>query len=304
MRISTSVAALSLASTALAQLSPIALGETLLNFLTPNCQATVLELVNGTSPISECLNVQSLLPILLSNGSIIPGIDAYLETTCIGAPCSNETLVNATQTILTGCATDIASLGLSNTTLTEIGEYIVSGYPVAREVACLKTSTPYNATNASIPITNATYNLTNGTFCATSLLTELSSFLGANLTDTYVETALLGGNATTVQLLKEIPYSTLCSDCIFAAADLIEESYPFLGNYSISNNVTIVQLLDGTCNAAGFNVTSNGTLPSTISEIAVNSTYSYNVTAGNFTYTPASPVAGNVTAVKKRWLGQ
>lgn len=183
------------------------------------------------------------------------------------------------------------------------------------------------------------YNTTNGTFCATSLLTELQSYLGANLSLPYIATAALGGNATVVQLIENIPPKALCSDCIFAAVDLIEEQYPWLGNVSITTmngtNTTLNQFLIGTCNAT-YSITkstsrnlifrhtipladvrSDGTLPSTITESAVNSTFPFNVTAGNVTYHPSNSSSAvpalnssmarrdvDITAAKRRWFGR
>jgi hypothetical protein len=184
------------------------------------------------------------------------------------------------------------------------------------------------------------YNTTNGTFCATSLLTELQSYLGANLSLPYIATAALGGNAT-VQLIEKIPPKALCSDCIFAAVDLIEEQYPGLGNISLGaingTNTTLNQFLTGTCNAtysitkstsrclifrhhialALADVRSDGTLPSTITESAVNSTFPFNVTAGNVTYHPSNTSSAiparnssiakrdvDITAAKRRWFGR
>jgi hypothetical protein len=107
------------------------------------------------------------------------------------------------------------------------------------------------------------YNTTNGAFCATSLLTELQSYLGANLSLPYIATAALGGNATVVQLIEKIPTKALCSDCIFAAVDLIEEQYPWFGNISLGaingTNTTLNQFLVGTCNAT-YNITKSASM--------------------------------------------
>ncbi len=114
---------------------------------------------------------------------------------------------------------------------------------------------PFNGTNATIPITSSEYNQTNGTFCVTSVLTEVSAYLGANLTNPFVDTLVLGGNSTALNLLGMIPHTALCSDCIYAGVDLIEEQYPQLGSISIAGNMTVNQYLDGVCNATGLQMT-------------------------------------------------
>ncbi|WWD19256.1 hypothetical protein CI109_103714 [Kwoniella shandongensis] len=321
-----------------------------LNLLSPNCQSVVLGLATNSSA-SQCLHVDLLAGLITTNGSVIPSIDNYLSTICSSAPCSNETLTNTTQTILEGCSSDLSNFGITNQTL----EYVVELYPLAREVLCLKTSDPFKANstasaNSTTPTSaNATvssnstssYNTTNGTFCATSLLTELSSYLGAPLTTSYITNAALGGNATVVQRLQSIPPSALCDECIFAALDLIEQELPFVGNISVGNS-TLNTYLNGQCKSDNLTISTNGTLPTNITITASNSTFSYNITAGNVTYHPNSTVlpnvakaaasnssslmaaatslassnvtsslasvatsaVGNTTALKRRWVGQ
>lgn len=315
MRLSTSAIAVSAlgASSALAQLSitsVLGTAESYLAMLSPSCQATVISLASPSAPAYQCLQVQNIIPIILSNASIVPGIDSYLSSICSSAPCSNGTLYNLTQSITSGCSSDLSKYGITNTTIAEI----IGTYPLAREVACLKTSAPFNGTNATIPISNSTYNTTNGTFCATSLLTEVSAYLGANLTNSFIDNAVLSGNTTILNMLEMIPPTALCNDCIFAALDLIEDEFPQVGSVPISANVTLNSYLNGTCNATGYVVSTNGTLPSTIIESAINSTLGFNITVGNVTIAPMNgtqpgPSTINITirgepAMKKRWFGK
>ena len=116
---------------------------------------------------------------------------------------------------------------------------------------------PFNGTNASIPITHSTYNTTNGTFCVTSLLTELTAYTGSNLTNAFADSLVIGANATALHLIEASPRTALCSDCIFAALDLIEEAYPQAGSIQVGSNVTINQYLNGTCNATGYHITTS-----------------------------------------------
>ena len=300
--------------------------------LSPSCQSTVLSLATNSS-LAQCLDFTALLPVFTSNSSVIAPLDTWLADTCSMSPCSNTTLASTAQTLITGCQSDLSNAGLTNSTI----EDIFGLYPLAREIACLKTSDPFNATNATIPIASGGYNATNGTFCATSLLTELSSYLGANLTIPYVLTVALGANSTALQTLEMIPPTALCSECIFAALDLVEQEYPSIGNYSVASNYTLNQYLEGTCAADGYNITTNGTLPANITEVADNSTYPYTIVVGNTTILPGnatvappsfssvptnisiptnspttaatisasgSPERRNVAAVKGRWIGE
>ncbi|KAK8854607.1 hypothetical protein IAR55_003346 [Kwoniella newhampshirensis] len=348
MRASTSIVALAtVASYAAAQTTSIASAATAaLSLLSPNCQATILQLATNSSA-AQCLHVDLLAGLVTSNGSLIPGVDNYLSTICSSAPCTNETLTNTTQTVLQACSSDLTNFGITNQTL----EYAMELYPLAREVLCLKTSDPYTSANATMPMSanstmssnsTSSYNTTNGTFCATSLLTEFSSYLGTDLTTSYVTSVALGGNATALQTIESIPLSALCNECVFAALDLVEEELPFIGNISVMNT-TLNGFLDGQCNSTNLTVSTNGTLPTNVTISAVNSTFTYNITAGNVTYAPNSTVlpavaqaassnssallaaatsltsgnatsslasaatsivAGNSTAMKRRWIGE
>lgn len=119
------------------------------------------------------------------------------------------------------------------------------------------SSAPFNGTNATIPISSAGYNSTNGTFCVTSLLTELSAYLGTNLTNSLVDAAILSGNRSTLQMIQMIPPTALCSDCVFAAVDLIYQEYPEVGSLPVSANLTVNTALNGQCNATRFQLTSS-----------------------------------------------
>jgi hypothetical protein len=80
-------------------------------------------------------------------------------------------------------------------------------------------------------------------------LTSVSTYLGANLTNNYVDTLLIGANGEAYRQLLSIPQTYLCDDCIFAAYDLIEQQIPGIANITISQNATLEQALGGVCNA-------------------------------------------------------
>lgn len=189
--------------------------------------------------------------VITANSSIVPPLDMYLVDVCNSAPCTNATLTSVANSIITGCTSDLANAKLSNATV--LG--IFGLYPLAREVACSKTSMPFNGTNATIPISPTTYNETGGTFCVTSLLTELSAYIGVNLTNSYVDTLILGGNSTALRMIEMIPRTALCSDCVFGAVDLIYQEYPQVGSLQLSSNMTVNAYLNGLCNSTGYSLT-------------------------------------------------
>ncbi|OCF57660.1 hypothetical protein L486_05122 [Kwoniella mangroviensis CBS 10435] len=293
------IAASALAGTAYAQANATSIVQNGLGYLSGGCIATVLSLSESSSPLNQCLDGKLLASIVTGNSSIIEPVGNYLDEFCSSQPCSNETLTNATQTLLSGCATDLTNFGLTNQTV----EWAVAQYPLLRDVMCLKTSNPFNGNGTSsantTSLTNSTSssNSTNGTFCATSLLTELESYLGEPLTPTNIATIGLGGNSTAVDALRSIPPTALCDECIFGALSLIEEQYPQLGQIRIggdsTGNITINSFLERTCNATAsgnFTVPTNGTLPTNITESAVNSTLTpVNGTAPQANLTAALP---------------
>lgn len=222
-----------------------------------------------TSDVGQCLQVSALLPALLTEGSVIPPVDQYLSTICSSEPCSNATLNSTASAVYQGCSTELEKYGISNQTLFDIINY----YPLAREVACLKTTEAESFANASIPVNSTAYNTTNGTFCVTDLATDLSAYLGVNLTTSYIETVALGGNSSALQSLKSIPPTALCTDCIFAAVELINDEVPQLANWTIpSTNYTVDSYLNSTCSGTPYNVTNDGELPDSIFAGASNST--------------------------------
>ena len=304
--------------------------------LTPQCQSTVFGLIS--SPVVECLNLPATVSVVMSqfstpNASLIEPLDKLLAIEC-SSGCSNETLSAFANNVTTGCGEDLAKYNISSSYI----KTAVAQYPLAREVVCLRTS-DYNSSSSSnstsnstfqpIELTSPPYNITNGTaFCATSLLTEVSSKVGANLTlPFFYDLYKSYQNGTIAQYAKDFAPTDICNECIFAAADVIGVAYPSIGNLTLGSlgltqtnsstidnavspvaNITLSQALDGQCAARGLQWTSNGTLPANITLGAENSTFGYELMTANGTYTPAesaSPIAKrNVANIKARWVGQ
>lgn len=124
-----------------------------LHLLSSSCQTAVKELLSPNSPTGQCLNTTAAQTVLNSNGSVVPSVENWLESICTSNPCSNSTLQNATQTILSQCSTDLQKFGVTNETV----KVIVQSYPLAREVVCLKTTEPFTSNSTSNNSTSGGY---------------------------------------------------------------------------------------------------------------------------------------------------
>jgi hypothetical protein len=123
----------------------------------------------------------------------------------------------------------------------------------------MNSTTSMNSTSS----TNST-NSTNSTLCPTSLLYSLQSFLGVPLTNNYIDSLLLGANATAFNQVVSIVSNTTvlkkfaCTDCVVGAVDVVLKNYPTLANETFklpasngtasNTSYTIETLLQGTCN--------------------------------------------------------
>lgn len=155
MKISASLIALgAAASVATAQnVSIPGLTSSALHLLSSSCQTAVKELLSPNSPTGQCLNTTAAQTVLNSNGSVVPSVENWLNSICTSNPCSNSTLQNATQTILSQCSTDLQKFGVTNETI----KVIVESYPLAREVVCLKTTEPFTSNSTSNNSTSGGY---------------------------------------------------------------------------------------------------------------------------------------------------
>lgn len=286
MRFSSALALVAGAATAAAQ---VALPSSIFGLpFGAQCQGAVLQtLTNGS--FAQCFPTADLLPLLSTNGSIIPILDKFMTDLCYKSPCSNATLMAAAQAITTGCAADLQTAKLPNTTVAAA----FGIYPVLREVLCLKTSSPYTAQSyggilgpAPIPI-SAAYNQTNGTFCVSSVLTQYSAYLGANLTIPYIVGAATGANSTAAFLVKQTNPNALCNECIFGAVGVIEAAAPIVGRIPISSVLAYVNMTYPGDQSATLNTILNSTCA--YKPLAVNTTVlPQNVTVSivNSTFTP------------------
>lgn len=111
----------------------------------------------SNSSLSSCLQTENLYPsefssyltylvrspdlssdrsVLENNStSVLPNVNDYLSSLCAAPACTPEVINNATQTVLSGCSTELSRFGISNGTV----ETIMGAYSTARKVACLSS---------------------------------------------------------------------------------------------------------------------------------------------------------------------
>lgn len=254
----------------------------------PECQQAVIGLFTG-GDFASCFPASTLLPILTSNDSVIPVLDDFMSELCYTQPCSSETLDAAAQAVIAGCSNDLSGEGLDDNVVTTA----FSAYPLVREILCTKTSDPYTEESYGgflgappIEITPENYNSTDGYFCVTSVLTQLSAYFGDDLTVPYVVSIATGANQTAQDLATSIEANFICNDCIFAAAALIEEAYPEAGSIPfdvifgalnmtspLPAGTTINEFANDTCAYEDRSVSTDGTLPESVTVSIVNSTF-------------------------------
>jgi hypothetical protein len=297
MKFATTAAAAAVLATsgASAQLSsPMQLLQYGSRLLTAECRDAVTGLVSG-SELSQCLQVNNLLPIL-NNGdtSVIPNINDYLTGLCSADACNQTTIDNATELVTTACATDLSRFGVTE----DVVRFVMNAYPTAREVACLSTNdTELVNANGTSMTSNSSSN--SSTFCPTALLYKAQDYLGANFTNSYIDSLILGANATAYQQILAVPRNGSlltefgCNDCVAAGLEVVIRDYPQLENktfqldasnveeytnYTLSglnqterdnNTWTVARLYEGFCDV---DVLANSSLPASINSTAYNST--------------------------------
>merc|ERR1712014_197687 len=111
-----------------------------------------------------------LVSVLGASGSIITPIHNWISGVCSAAPCSNDTLSSATQTISSGCGADAQKGSVAAVALMAI----VSNYNAAKNLVC----TQYTS---------------NSTFCIPFILGNVQTAAGQNISITEVASILSGG---------------------------------------------------------------------------------------------------------------
>ncbi|KAG1751535.1 uncharacterized protein EDB91DRAFT_1045387 [Suillus paluster] len=215
--------------------------------LSSQCESTLLSIAASSS--DTCLNPSALVSIALlnSSSSIIPGVNTWLSGLCSQGACSNSTLQTVVTAVVSGCSTELASLGLTTTDPTALVSSIQDAYPTVRQLVCLKdTST--------------------STLCTPEVLTNIQSATATNMTlnnTVALITKLVTGQSAGV------PSSAICVDCTKAAYTVLNQGLPSIANATQSP-------LSSQC---GTNYT-DGQMPSDIQESASNSSSSTTSSSG------------------------
>ncbi|KAJ7497419.1 hypothetical protein FB451DRAFT_1076101 [Mycena latifolia] len=162
------------------------------------CQ-NALSQVAGNSDANACLSISSLLSaVIQSNSSIITPVDNMLKALCAAAPCSNATLEAVVTNVTTGCSAELSSAG-SSVSASSITTLVEQYYPTVRQLICLTDS---------------------GTNCITQTLTNIQTILGT-LSLTNVGDVITNAFSTT-----EIPSNVTCSNCVKAAYNVLNDTFP------------------------------------------------------------------------------
>lgn len=206
--------------------------------LSSQCQTALLNTAASSS--AACLNPSGLVSLVVTNSatsSIIPGVTTWISGLCSQAACSNSTLQTVVTDIISGCSTDLSSLGVATTNSTAIVASIQAIYPTARQLVCLNDT----STN---------------TLCVPELLTNIQSATTTLSLDNIVAlvTKLVSGQST------GIPSSAICTNCTKAAYTVLSQSLPAVASTAQSS-------FSSEC---GANYT-DGQMPSGIQEASSNS---------------------------------
>jgi len=205
--------------------------------ISSQCSSTLLSI--ASTPQATCLDLTLLAPLVLSNTtSVVPTVNTWLTGVCSQGPCSNATLQTVVTNITTGCATDLASLGLGTTDPSALITTVQAAYPTVRQVGCLKDTSA-------------------DSLCVTELLNDIqadTTTLSINNIVGLITQIISGANIT-------IPQNVTCSNCSKAAYTIVSQNFPSI----VSSDQSALQ------SECGSSFT-NGQMPSGIQETASNTT--------------------------------
>jgi len=153
--------------------------------LSTGCQTAAGGLLS--TEFSSCANVIGLVQIISAQGGILEPLNNWINGICSSTPCSNETLTSTASSINSGCSDDVkkgvpTAISLSN---------VITNYNAIRNMLC----TQYTS---------------NSTFCVPSVLGNVQTATGKNITLAQVQAIVSGGLSTS---LAAVPPATYCNDC-------------------------------------------------------------------------------------------
>lgn len=189
--------------------------------LSSQCQSALLN--TSISSSAACLNPSGLISLVVTNSatsSVIPGVTTWISGLCSQAACSNATLQTIVTDLISGCSTDLSSLGVDTTNSTAIVTSIQAAYPTVRQLMCLNESVwqllfPF-------PLSNQFCSTSTNTLCVPELLTNIQSATTTLSLDNIVSlvTKLVSGQST------GIPSSAVCTNCTKAAYTVLSQGLP------------------------------------------------------------------------------
>ncbi|POW18049.1 hypothetical protein PSTT_00121 [Puccinia striiformis] len=170
--------------------------------LSPGCQAAAGGLL--TSEFGTCSNIMGLVSVIGASGSIIAPLTTWISGVCTAAPCSSDTLKQASQSVNNGCSSDIQKgSGIAMALQMIVGNLQRSKYT------------------------------SNSTFCIPSILGNVESASGQNITISQVTSILSGSMTPASQALANVPSGTYCTDCGHA---LVTQSAAFMASSGASSS--------------------------------------------------------------------
>ena len=101
--------------------------------LSRECRNAIISL--ATSPLTQCLSVNTLLPAISADANVVPILDDWMTEICAAEPCDQDFLDSAASNFSSACASDLESYNVD----VEDVEGIFGLYPLVRELVCLKT---------------------------------------------------------------------------------------------------------------------------------------------------------------------
>ncbi|KAA1472850.1 hypothetical protein DENSPDRAFT_881574 [Dentipellis sp. KUC8613] len=215
--------------------------------LSSSCQSALAGI--AASSEGNCINAAGLIPLGLagSDSSLVNPINSWLSGACSQAACSNDTLATFATNITQGCASDLSSFGISDTS--SIVSAVQQFYPTVREIACLKDN------DAS-------------QLCVTQTLSNVQSAAGTlslNNIISLVPKILSGGLAA-----LNLPQNATCTNCLKEAYNIAVQDQPGLIPSSANSTVS------GQCGASF----TDGQQPNNIVETASGTALAKNSSSG------------------------
>ncbi|KAG0141606.1 hypothetical protein CROQUDRAFT_34731, partial [Cronartium quercuum f. sp. fusiforme G11] len=211
----------------------------LVSGLSTSCQAAAGSLLS--SDFGGCSNVIGLVSVLGAQGSVVSPLNNWISGVCSANPCSTSTLSTAQASVNAGCGDDVSkgvSAAISLST-------IVTNYNAVRNLLC----TQYTS---------------NGTFCVPSILGNVQTVSGKNVSIMQVQGVLTQGSAALTSMLSSIPTGAYCVDCGKA---IFVEAADIKTTGTTTNATAASGTLSDKCGASF----ADGKLPSTV-RIAGNGT--------------------------------